>query len=104
MSDSIIAVVPATSNVETVQESLTLDSPSGAEVQFINSLEEALRLLANGSTPVFFCDSENRKSWREPMLQLLQSGRVSRVVLLSTLSQEPAFAERRPVCSRAITV
>jgi len=89
MSDSIIAVVPATSNVETVQESL---SPNGVEVQFINSFEEALRLLSGGSTPVFFCDADNRKLWREPMLQLLHSGRASRIVLLSTLSDEHAFA------------
>jgi hypothetical protein len=89
MSDSIIAVVPATSDPETVQENLTLD---GVDVEFINSLEEALRLLSNGSTPVFFCDSENLSVWRNPMVQMLRSGRASRVVLLSTLSQEHSFA------------
>jgi hypothetical protein len=102
MSDSIIAVVPATSNVETVQESL---APSGAKVKFIKSLEEALRLLSDGSTPVFFCDTENSKPWREPILRLLQSGAASRVVLLSTLSEERSFIESPSIYSRsAITV
>jgi len=90
MSDSIIAVVPLTSDVDTVQESL---SPKGVEVKFINSFEEALRLLSGGSTPVFFCDVENRKLWRDPMLRLLQSGAASRVVLLSTLATEEGFAD-----------
>jgi hypothetical protein len=88
MSDSIIAVVPATSDVETVQESLL---PRGVEVQFINSFQEALRLLADGSTPVFFCDEANRGSWRDPMLRMLQSGSASRVVLLSTLADDNSF-------------
>jgi hypothetical protein len=102
MSDSIIAVVPATSDVGTVQETL---SPNGANVQFINSLEEALRLLSDGSTPVFFCDAENKKLWREPILRLLQSGTASRVVLLSTLSEERCFVESQSTYSRtAITV
>ena len=102
MSDSIIAVVPATSDIETVQESL---SPNGVEVQFINSFEEALRLLSGGSTPVFFCDAANGKTWREPMLRLLQSGRASRVVLLSTLSDEHTFAESPSAySSTAITI
>jgi hypothetical protein len=90
MSDSIIAVVPVTSDVDTVQESL---SPKGVEVEFINSFEEALHLLSRGSTPVFFCDVDNRKSWRDPMLRLLQSGAASRVVLLSTLATEDGFAD-----------
>jgi hypothetical protein len=89
MSDSIIALVPVTSDVDTVQETL---SPKGVKVKFINSFEEALRLLSGGSTPVFFCDVENRRTWREPILRLLQSGSASRVVLLSTLAAEDGFA------------
>jgi DNA-binding NtrC family response regulator len=100
MPESIIAVVPATSDVETVQENLTLD---GVETQFINSLEEALHLLSRGSTPVFFCDSDNQSAWRSPMLQMLRSGRASRVVLLSTLAQEHSFASSAAY-STAITV
>ncbi len=102
MSDTIIAVVPATSDLESVQESL---SPTGVNVKFIQSFEEALRLLGEGSTPVFFCEEENRKSWREPALRLLQSGAASRVVLLSTLAQELSVAESCAAYSgTAITV
>jgi hypothetical protein len=90
MSDSIIAVVPATSDVETVQGCLM---PKDAEVQFVNSFQEALRLLAEGSTPVFFCDEANHGSWQEPMLRMLQSGRASRVVLLSNLADDRRFGE-----------
>ena len=102
MSDTIIAIVPATSDLESVQASL---SPTGVDVKFSHSFEEALRFLGDGSTPVFFCDQENRKSWREPMLRLLQSGAACRVVLLSTLAEELRFAESCAAhSSTAITV
>jgi CheY-like chemotaxis protein len=91
MSDSIIAVVPATSDVDSVQQCL---SPEGVSVKFVNSLEEALRLLAAGSTPVFFCDTHDRTSWREPITRLLRSGTANRVVLLSTLAGERTPSEQ----------
>jgi hypothetical protein len=87
MSDSIIAVVPGAADVDAVQRSL---SPDGIDVQFIRSLEEGLRLIAAGSTPVYVCDPQKRASWREPILRLLRSGAASRVVLLSRMASEAA--------------
>lgn len=85
MSDSIIAVVPTTSDADSVQASL---SPAGLDVTFIHSLEEALRLLSSGSPQVFYCDERYRNSWREPILGMLQSKAVSQVVLLSHRARE----------------
>ena len=89
MSDSIIAVVPGSTDVDvdTVQRSL---SPEGVNVQFIRSLEEGLRLIAAGHTPVYVCDPQKRAAWHEPIMRLLRSGAASRVVLLSRMMNEAA--------------
>jgi CheY-like chemotaxis protein len=85
MSDSIIALVPMDSTVDSVQSAL---SPDGEQVEFVQSMEEALRLLSAGQTPVFFCDSTDRPAWRDQIVRLLRSGKATRVVLLSTVADE----------------
>src|SRR5579863_8277321 len=85
MSDSMIALVPADSTVDSVQHALSLD---GVAVEFVQCMEEALRLLSAGETPVFFCDSTDRPAWRDPMVKLLRSGKATRVVMLSTIADE----------------
>ena len=84
MSDSIIAVVPDHSKLDSIQASL---STEGVHVQFIRSLEEALKLLVEGHTPVYVCDSE-RGNWRESIARLLRTRQASRVVLLSRMADE----------------
>ncbi|GEM_PF-4482970 len=85
MSDSIIVLVPADSTVDAVQHALSLD---GTPVEFVQSMEEALRLLSAGETPVFFCDSTDCPAWRDPIVKLLRSGKATRVVMLSTIADE----------------
>jgi hypothetical protein len=85
MSDTMIALVPADSTVDSVQRALSHD---GVPVEFVQSMEEALRLLSAGDTPVFFCDSSDRPAWRDPMVKLLRSGKATRVVMLSTIADE----------------
>jgi hypothetical protein len=83
MSDSIIAVVPKTANLDSIQNSL---SPQGLNVRFSRSFEDALGLIASGSARIFLCSSEDEKSWKEPILRMLACGLADRIVLLSQLA------------------
>jgi hypothetical protein len=85
MSDSVIAVMPNSSDFDPIQKTL---STEGIHVQLIRSFEEALRLLAVGRTPVYVCDPRNDRAGQDSILRMLRTREVSRVVLLSRLADE----------------
>lgn len=85
MSDSVIAVVPNASDFDSIRTAL---SQEGRHIQLIHSLEEALKLLAAGRTPVYICDPGNGKNGQASILRMIRTREVTRVVLLSRMADE----------------